>query len=81
MGILGHMRFGLSLPHYGFSLPGSAPITFEAMAAWAIRAEELGFDSVWISDHFFYSFGRYGADPHADRLAGAHDGARRAWRR
>ena len=63
MGILGHMRFGLSLPHYGFSLPGSAPITFEAMAAWATRAEELGFDSVSISDHFFYSFGRYGADP------------------
>ena len=26
-------------------------------------AEALGFDSVWISDHFFYSFGRYGADP------------------
>ena len=63
MGILGHMRFGLSLPHYGFSLPGSAPITFGAMAAWAHRAEELGFDSVSISDHFFYSFGRYGADP------------------
>ena len=33
------------------------------MAAWAHRAEELGFDSVWISDHFFYSFARYGADP------------------
>ena len=63
MGILGPMRFGLSLPHYGFSLPGSAPITFEAMAAWANRAEELGFDSVSISDHFFYSFGRYGVDP------------------
>ena len=57
------MRFGLSLPHYGFSLPGGAPITFEACAAWAERAEALGFDSVWISDHFFYSFGRYGVDP------------------
>ncbi|MGZ4132001.1 MAG: LLM class flavin-dependent oxidoreductase [Actinomycetota bacterium] len=57
------MRFGLSLPHYGFSLPGGAPITFEAMSGWARRAEELGFDSVWVSDHFFYSFGRYGADP------------------
>jgi alkanesulfonate monooxygenase SsuD/methylene tetrahydromethanopterin reductase-like flavin-dependent oxidoreductase (luciferase family) len=30
---------------------------------WAARAEALGFDSVWLSDHFFYSFGRYGADP------------------
>ena len=56
------MRFGLSLPQYGFSLPAGAPITFEAMAGWARRAEALGFDSVWVSDHFFYSFGRYGAD-------------------
>jgi probable F420-dependent oxidoreductase len=57
------MRFGLALPHYGFSLPGGEPITFEAMAGWAHRAEELGFDSVWVSDHFFYTFARYGADP------------------
>ena len=33
------------------------------MARWATRAEELGFDSVWVSDHFFYSFARYGGDP------------------
>ncbi len=57
------MRFGLSLPHYGFSLPGDAPISFESVVTWARHAEELGFDSVWISDHFFYSFARYGADP------------------
>jgi probable F420-dependent oxidoreductase len=57
------MRVGLSLPHYGFSLPGGEPITFAATAEWAKRAEELGFDSVWVSDHFFYSFARYGADP------------------
>jgi probable F420-dependent oxidoreductase len=56
------MRFGLSLPHYGFSLPGGAPITFEAMQTWAARAERLGFDSIWVSDHFFYSFARYGAE-------------------
>jgi probable F420-dependent oxidoreductase len=57
------MRIGLSLPHYGFSLPDGQPVTFETLAAWAVRAEELGFDSVWVSDHFFYSMGRYGADP------------------
>ncbi len=57
------MRFGLSLPHYGFSLPDGAPITFEAMCEWAERAERLGFDSIWVSDHFFYSFDRYGVDP------------------
>lgn len=56
------MRFGLSLPHYGFSLP-SGETSFSAVATWATRAEELGFDSVWVSDHFFYSFARYGADP------------------
>jgi probable F420-dependent oxidoreductase len=56
------MRFGLSLPHYGFSLP-TGQITFADAAGWARRAEELGFDSVWVSDHFFYSFARYGADP------------------
>jgi len=56
------MRFGLSLPHYGFSLP-SGEISFADAAGWARRAEDLGFDSVWVSDHFFYSFGRYGADP------------------
>jgi probable F420-dependent oxidoreductase len=57
------MRFGLSLPHYGFSLADGDPITHEALVTWARRAESLGFDSVWVSDHFFYSFGRYGADP------------------
>jgi probable F420-dependent oxidoreductase len=56
------MRFGLSLPHYGFSLP-SREISFGDVAGWATRAEELGFDSVWVSDHFFYSFARYGVDP------------------
>jgi probable F420-dependent oxidoreductase len=56
------MRFGLSLPHYGFSIPGEQP-TFETLATWALRAEAAGFDSVWVSDHLFYSFGRYGADP------------------
>ncbi len=57
------MRFGLSLPHYGFSLPGGAPITFEAVADVAKRAEAIGFDSLWVSDHLVYSFSRYGADP------------------
>jgi probable F420-dependent oxidoreductase len=55
------MRFGLALPQYGYSLPGGEPITFDACAAWARRAEELGFDSVWLSDHLLYTFSRYGA--------------------
>jgi probable F420-dependent oxidoreductase len=56
------MRFGLALPQYGFSL-SSGEVGFDTTAAWARRAEDLGFDSVWLSDHFFYTFARYGGDP------------------
>ena len=55
------VRFGLSLPHYGFSLPSGEIAPADAIG-WATRAEELGFDSVWVSDHFFYSFARYGVE-------------------
>jgi F420-dependent oxidoreductase-like protein len=56
------MRFGLALPHYDFSMPGRGPVTFEHVADAARDAERLGFDSVWISDHFFLSLARYGGD-------------------
>ena len=54
------MRVGLALPHYGFSLPDGRELSWDGVAGWAKRAEEKGFDSVWISDHFFLSLGRYG---------------------
>jgi probable F420-dependent oxidoreductase len=54
------MRIGLALPHYDFSLPGGGPVSFERVAEVALRAERLGFDSVWVSDHFFASLERYG---------------------
>lgn len=54
------MRFGLALPHYGFSFPGETELSWDGLASWARRAEELGFDSVWVSDHFFLSLERYG---------------------
>jgi hypothetical protein len=57
------MRFGLALPHYGFSFPDAEPITFQAMSDVARRAEALGFDSLWVSDHLFYTFSRYGVAP------------------
>ena len=60
--MLAAMRFGLALPQYGFSLP-TGRIGYDDTIGWARRAEDLGFDSVWLSDHFFYSFARYGADP------------------
>jgi len=53
------MRVGLAIPQYGFSLP-SGEISFVDTATWAQRAEALGYDSVWLSDHFLYSFARYG---------------------
>lgn len=56
------MRVGLALPHYDFSLPGRSPVTFDAVAEQATRGERLGFDSMWVSDHFFASLERYGGD-------------------
>jgi probable F420-dependent oxidoreductase len=57
------MRFGLALPHYDFSSPDAAPVSWERLASYARRAEGLGFDSVWVSDHFFLTLSRYGAGP------------------
>ena len=57
------MRVGLTLPHYDFSDPTRSRASFASVAEWAARAEELGFDSAWLSDHFVYSLGRYGGDP------------------
>lgn len=37
------------------------------MVNWAVRAEELGFSSVWLSDHLFYDLGRYGGAQGAQR--------------
>jgi probable F420-dependent oxidoreductase len=54
------MRIGLALPHYDFSSPDGAPVTWDSLAGWARRAESLGYDSVWISDHYFLSLARYG---------------------
>lgn len=52
------MRIGLALPQYDFSLPDG--ISWPAVRDWAVRAEELGFDSVWLSDHLFFEISRYG---------------------
>jgi probable F420-dependent oxidoreductase len=62
------MRIGLALPHYDFSFPGGEPVTWDRLLEAALRAERLGFDSIWISDHFFLDLTRYGAP---GRLAGS----------
>lgn len=53
------MRFGLALPHYDTSLAGR-PVSWEGVRGAAERAEAAGFDSVWVSDHLFLDWGKYG---------------------
>ena len=62
------MRYGLALPHYDFSFPDHGPVSFDRVRELAVRAESLGFDSLWVSDHFFLSLARYGGD---ERLHGS----------
>ena len=57
------MQFGLALPHYDFSIPGESPLRFETIADHARAAEELGFDSLWVSDHVSLSIEKYGGPP------------------
>lgn len=54
------MKFGLALPQYDFSVVPAVRAPWDEVAEWAVRAEELGFDSVWLSDHLFYDLARYG---------------------
>src|SRR6187200_1396447 len=55
------MRVGIALPHYEQSFPDGRALDWTALRDAATRAESLGFDSVWISDHFFLDLARYGA--------------------
>jgi F420-dependent oxidoreductase-like protein len=54
------MKVGVALPHYDFSYPDGRPADLDATIGFARRAEELGFDSVWMSDHFFLDLSKYG---------------------
>jgi len=59
------VRFGLALPQYDYSVPGETPLSFATVAEHARRAEQLGFDSLWLSDHLFLDISKYGGS--ADR--------------
>lgn len=54
------MKFGLALPQYDYSLPGPRPIGWSEVRDWAQKAEDLGFNSVWVSDHLFLDVAKYG---------------------
>jgi probable F420-dependent oxidoreductase len=53
------MRFGLALPHYDTSLAGR-PFEWDSLVRVARLAEASGFDSVWVSDHLFLDWSKYG---------------------
>ncbi len=57
------MDVGLALPYTDQSVPGEAPLSWPTLVAWARRADELGFHSVWLADHLFSEFEKYGAPP------------------
>ena len=45
------MRFGLQIPNFGDD--GTPGALFDGVVQTATAAEESGFDSVWVMDHFF----------------------------
>jgi probable F420-dependent oxidoreductase len=53
------VRLGLGLPHYDTSLAGEAA-SWSRVKRIAQTAEAAGFDSVWVSDHLFLDWGKYG---------------------
>ncbi len=56
------VRIGLALPHYDYSVPGESPVRWDTLVHHAVRAEEVGLDSVWVSDHVVFDLAKYGAD-------------------
>jgi alkanesulfonate monooxygenase SsuD/methylene tetrahydromethanopterin reductase-like flavin-dependent oxidoreductase (luciferase family) len=54
------MRIGLALPHYDFSFPDGSGASIARVVDYARRCEDMGFDSVWVSDHLFLDLARYG---------------------
>ena len=53
------MHLGLALPHYDTSY-ANRPVSWAAVRDCALAAERAGFSSVWVSDHLFLDWGKYG---------------------
>jgi probable F420-dependent oxidoreductase len=53
------MRLGLALPHYDTSYRGE-PVSWDTVRRVARLAEASGFDSLWVSDHLFLDWSKYG---------------------
>jgi probable F420-dependent oxidoreductase len=50
------------MPHYDTSLAG-LPVMWEGVRSAAQTAERAGFDSLWVSDHLFLDWSKYGGPP------------------
>jgi alkanesulfonate monooxygenase SsuD/methylene tetrahydromethanopterin reductase-like flavin-dependent oxidoreductase (luciferase family) len=53
------MRVGLALPHYDAGYRGRAA-SWDGVRRCAEIAERSGYDSVWVSDHLFLDYSKYG---------------------
>lgn len=53
------MHLGLALPHYDTSYRNE-PVSWPSVRDCALAAERSGFSSVWVSDHLFLDWGKYG---------------------
>jgi probable F420-dependent oxidoreductase len=53
------MKLGLALPHYDTSLAGE-DATWAGIRRVAALAESTGLDSIWVSDHLFLDWSKYG---------------------
>jgi alkanesulfonate monooxygenase SsuD/methylene tetrahydromethanopterin reductase-like flavin-dependent oxidoreductase (luciferase family) len=56
------MRLGLALPQYDYSLNESV-LRWEQIVEFAVAAERIGFDSLWLSDHLRLDIAKYGGPP------------------
>ncbi len=57
------MDIGLALPQYDFGSAEPGVIGWDPVERTARLAEDLGFASLWLSDHLFLDRGRYGGPP------------------
>ncbi|MDQ3953362.1 MAG: LLM class flavin-dependent oxidoreductase [Actinomycetota bacterium] len=53
------MHLGLALPHYDTSYRNE-PVSWSSVRDCALAAERSSFASVWVSDHLFLDWGKYG---------------------
>jgi alkanesulfonate monooxygenase SsuD/methylene tetrahydromethanopterin reductase-like flavin-dependent oxidoreductase (luciferase family) len=59
------VEVGLALPQYDYPQAGGSAaagdrLGWDTVSAWAVRAEQLGFSSLWVADHLVLSAAKYG---------------------